>query len=174
VGVDHEAVPDILARARTSVPAPGAVRRIFINLARRTPPGRLRVYGPRLVPTYNYFQTAVVLAADGFIDANDVAAVAESLAERAGFRDTAFENSLADLVRRGIVAPRQARRLTRSLVAMQILPRRTGRAALLAWWRTWRRTLLEHPAPPPSVALDYDAVLAAFPHLERGASAHKE
>jgi hypothetical protein len=174
VGVDHEAVPGILARARTSVPAPGAVRRIFINLARRTPPGRLRVYGPRLVPTYNYFQTAVVLAADGFVDANDVAAVAESLAERAGFRDTAFENSLADLVRRGIVAPRQARRLTRSLVAMQILPRRTGRVALLAWWRAWRRTLLEHPAPPPSVGLDYDAVLAAFPHLEQGASAHKE
>jgi len=170
LGVDHEAVPGVLGRARTSVPAQGAVRRIFINLARRTPPGRLRVYGPRLVPTYNYFQTAVVLAADGFVDANDVAVVAEALAERAGFRQTAFENSIADLVRRRVVAPLQARRLIRSLAAMQILPRRTGRVAMLAWWRAWQRTLVERAVPMPTAALDYGAILKEFPHLERGAS----
>jgi hypothetical protein len=168
VGVDPEAVPAVLERARAAVPAPGAVRRIFVNLARRTPPGRLRLYGARLVPTYNYFQTAVVLAADGFIDANDVAAVAESLVERAAFRDTHFENSLADLVRRRIVPPRQARRLLRSLAAMQILPRRTGRVAIMEWWRAWRRMLAE-PAPAgPGGPVDYAAILETFPHLARG------
>lgn len=174
IGVDREAVPALLERAGAVVPAPGAVRRIFVNLARRTPPGRLAVYGPRLVPTFNYFQTAVVLAADGIVDANDVADVAQSLADRAGFRDVHFENSLADLVRRRLVLPRHARRLTRSLVAMQILPRRTGRVAAIAWWRTWRRLFVERPDARPAGALDYDAIFAAFPHLARGTREHKE
>jgi hypothetical protein len=168
IGVDQAAVPAVLERARVAAPAPGAVRRIFINLARRTPPGRLRVYGPRLVPTYNYFQTAVVLAADGFIEANDLADVAEALAARSGFRETHFENSIGDLVRRRAVGPRQARRLIRSLVAVRVLPRRTGRAALSEWWRMWRRSIAERHAPLQPAALDYDAILGAFPHLARG------
>jgi hypothetical protein len=168
LGVDRAAIPPILERAAASVPAPGAVRRIFVNLARRTPPARLRVYGPRVVPTYNYFQTAVVLAADGFVDANDVANVAAALVERAAFRDIHFENSLADLVRRRVVPPRQARRLLRSLAAMQILPRRTGRVAVMEWWRTWRRALAEPVPEAPAAPLDYAAILEAFPNLARG------
>lgn len=170
-GVERAAVDAVVERARAVAPARGEVRRIFINLARRTPPGLLRVYGPRVVPTFNYFQTAIVLAADGFIDANDVTAVASSMAERAGLRDLHFENSLGDVVRRGLVSPRAARRLVRSLVATRILPRRTGRTALHDWWRVWRGVLtprLGAPAPPGSV--DYDRVFAVFPRLARGAA----
>src|SRR5581483_9909722 len=59
----------------------------------------------RVVPTFNYFQTAVVLAADGVLDAEDVATVARSLVETAGYAPRGLENSLHDLVRRGAVAP---------------------------------------------------------------------
>ena len=37
------------------------VRRIFIHLDKLTPPTRFSAYGPRLVPIYNYFQSALVL-----------------------------------------------------------------------------------------------------------------
>lgn len=168
LGVHRDAITDVLERVAAVVPSPGAVRRIFINLARRTPPGEMRVYGPRLVPTFNYFQTAVVLAVDGVIDANDVAAVAEALATGAGFRDVHFENSLADLVRRGIVPPRDGRRLLRSLVALQIVPRRTGRVAIMDWWRAWRRLGAPAASTTTKGALDYDAILQRFPRLARG------
>jgi len=80
------------------------VRRIFINLERRTPPGRFRAFGERLVPTFNYFQTAVVLHLDGLLPAAAVVAVGRSLIDRVGYTREQLRNSLDDLVRRGYVA----------------------------------------------------------------------
>src|SRR4029453_8402424 len=59
LGVDAAAVERIAAAARR-VPeeTPGEVARIFINLERRTPPGRFHAFGSRLVPAFNYLQTA--------------------------------------------------------------------------------------------------------------------
>ena len=59
------------------------MRRIFINLERRTPPGRFRIFGARLVPTFNYFQTALVLHEEGMVPLAAVVAVGHSLIERA-------------------------------------------------------------------------------------------
>src|SRR5581483_7091900 len=63
IGVDPLLVDEAVALAGRAA-GPDAVDRIFINLERRTPPATFRLFGPRVVPTFNYFQTAVVLAAD--------------------------------------------------------------------------------------------------------------
>ena len=68
VGIDPEPMIDEVVRSGRGWPTARRRRRIFINLERRTPPAAFRVFGPRLVPTFNYFQTAIVLAADGTLD----------------------------------------------------------------------------------------------------------
>ena len=51
VEVQKGAIDHILKLAGMLVaPSPGAVRRIYINLERRTPPSHFRAFGPRLVP----------------------------------------------------------------------------------------------------------------------------
>ena len=50
-----------------------AVARIFINLERPTPPASFQAFGARLVPTYNYFQTAACLFEEGALDEVGVA-----------------------------------------------------------------------------------------------------
>ncbi|HYR95508.1 MAG TPA: phosphatase domain-containing protein, partial [Candidatus Binatus sp.] len=99
IRVDPLLVQEILALAARAVV--GDVVRIFINLERRSPPGVFRLFGPRVVPTFNYFQTAAVLGADGYLDPEDLARVGRVLVEGAGYTPRRLENSLGDLVRRG-------------------------------------------------------------------------
>ena len=58
--------------------------RIYINLERRTPPAHFRLFGSRLVPTFNYFQTAVCLYQDGHLTLPAVAHVADNLINALG------------------------------------------------------------------------------------------
>ncbi len=76
------------------------VRRIFIHLEEGSPPGRFWVFGPRLVPIVNYFQAAVVLFADGTVDAGCVLRVAAGLIERYEYGLVDLANSFEDLMRR--------------------------------------------------------------------------
>lgn len=135
----------------------GGVERIFINLERRTPPAVFRLLGARLVPTFNYFQTAVVLAADGWLEVEDVAAVARALVARSGYTPRRLENSLADCVRRGVLESAAARRLALPLRDAGLLPPVPGPR-----WMEWVRTHLPRTRPRTRAAapLDWDAVLA--------------
>jgi len=169
VGVDPEVVPGIRALAEP-VAGVGGVERICINLERRTPPASFALYGRRLVPTFNYFQTAVVLAADGWLDPEDVTAVAHGLAERAGFTPRRLENSLADLVRRHLVPAHTTHRVTAPLRAAGLLPA-LPRGAWLARLRTRiadRRARINPPAP--AGAVDFEAILARTRPARSGAA----
>jgi hypothetical protein len=143
------------------------VERIFINLARRTPPAALRVFGPRVVPTFNYFQTAVVLAALGYLDAVDLADIAEAFLARHGATTRRLANSVDDLVRRGVLSAHEARRLGEPLVRGRVLApvRPALRAQQLRDWahdvRRRRRRV------PEALALDYGVVFETFPSLAR-------
>jgi hypothetical protein len=98
-----------IAAALDGIVLADRVRRILIHLDRRTPPGLLaQIHGPRLVPVFNYFQAAIVLWADGHLDARAVAEVAGELATSAGYGASALVNSLEDLVRRAALSPEQA------------------------------------------------------------------
>jgi hypothetical protein len=169
IGVDPAVVPEVHALA-ASVAGLGGVARICINLERRTAPASFALYGSRLVPTFNYFQTAVVLAADGWLDPEDVAAVAQALAARAGYTRRRLENSLADLVRRRLVPAHVTHRLTAPVRNAGLLPK-LPRGAWLARLRTRmasRRARVDSRAP--AGALDFEAILART-RPARGAAA---
>jgi hypothetical protein len=156
-------VPVVLGLAEEVGGAEG-VERIFINLERRTPLANFQLFGPRLVPAFNYFQTAIVLAVDGLIDAEDVARVARALLDRSGYTPRRLENSLADVLRRNLVSLDAARALAEPLRADGLLPPVTRRRG--EWLERMRARLrrLRRPAPPaPQTGpLDYDAILDRF------------
>jgi hypothetical protein len=164
VGVDPTLRLEVDELARALAGATG-VERIFINLERRTPPAVFRFYGSRVVPTFNYFQTALVLAAESYLDAVDVDGVARALVERSGYTPRRLENSLADLVRRHLLTPEAAMLLAAPLRAGGLLPasgtrsqRWLGRA--LATVLPGRRRLVSAiPQVRRAVPLDYDAIL---------------
>jgi hypothetical protein len=79
------------------------VARILIHLDRQSSPADFRVFGPRVVPFYNYLQAAFVLHEDGFIPAKSVLRVAQDLAYAHNFDSSALARSYLDLSRRGHV-----------------------------------------------------------------------
>jgi len=164
VGVDPELRPEIETLAKDAGAA-GGVERIFINLARRSPPGVFRLYGARVVPTFNYFQTALVLAAESYVDAEDVSRVAGSLIDRSGYTPRRLENSLADLVRRHLLDPDAASLLADPLREAGVLP--ASGIASRPWFqrmrnvvqRRRRRLVSSIPRVTRATPLDYDAIL---------------
>jgi hypothetical protein len=77
------------------------VERILIHLESQTPPGDFRIYGPRVVPFYNYLQAAFVLNEDGRLGADGVLRVAVELVTEHRFDGDALARSYLDLARRG-------------------------------------------------------------------------
>jgi hypothetical protein len=159
----------LAARARGS----DAVERIFINLERRTPPGVFHLFGPRVVPTFNYFQTAAVLAARGHLTADGVERVARVLLERAGYSAIRLENSLDDLVRRGHLDASESIALARPLRARGVLPtvRRVGPRWRRVLERLRRPSVRPTPPRPAPAALDYDAIVTHLQQARREAAA---
>jgi hypothetical protein len=144
------------------------VDRIFINLQRRTPPASFRLFGPRVVPTFNYFQTAAVLAGDGHLDVDDVARVGRRLIEVSGYTPRRLENSLDDLVRRGHLEIAAAVSLAAMLRTTGTLPPPASAGSrwqrmLAAFGRLAQRREGGVPATPEAAAapavIDYDGVL---------------
>lgn len=178
--LDHDALADILVRLRIDparlveikslsqrIAPADAVRRIFINLERRTPPDRFREFGARLVPTFNYFQTALMLYEEGVVPLTAVVDVGRSLLERSAFTRERLRNSLDDLARRGYLALSEAMTSRADLEHAGVLPP-TG--TIGAWprqiWRRWRRRRLRPRAPlrAPAVtaAIEYPRLIDAW------------
>jgi len=136
------------------------VRRIFIHLDKLTPPTRFSAYGPRLVPIYNYFQSALVLMADGQLNSLSVIKVALEMVQGYGYNLISLSNSFQDLIRRGIPVSQVAGALAEALTthnpvlaallpAPDILAAFAGRVASLG---------APPPAPTP-VDVDYRALI---------------
>ncbi len=149
------------------VPRCACVRRIFINLERRTPPGRFGAFGMRLVPTFNYFQTALVLHEEQVLPIEAVIAVARSLLERSSYTRERLRNSLDDLVRRGYVTVAASFELRRELEDADALPRGSKRDP---WHRRfWRRVRRRQPAyrilgmpAVPAAEVDYARLIETW------------
>ncbi len=82
------------------------VERILIHLERQSSPFEFRVFGPRVVPFYNYLQAAFVLHEDRRLAAASVLRVAQDLVVAHNFEPGALARSYRDLVRRGHVRGR--------------------------------------------------------------------
>ncbi|MBX3026721.1 hypothetical protein KF840_17585 [bacterium] len=140
-----------------ALPHADAVARIYINLERPTPPATLRVYGPRLVPSFNYFQTAACLFAEEALSAAGVGDVARELIEESGFTPIRLANSLDDVVRRGHLPAPMADLLRERLAIAGLLPA----PARPRYRRWWRRSAPPAPAAPPAPPVEYRALVGA-------------
>jgi hypothetical protein len=90
-----------LARA---APKGEIVRRMFIHLDRRSPPLGFHRFGPRLVPVFNYFQTALVLYQDKVLSARQVIFVALEMLDSGQYELGHLATSVQDMIRRGRVS----------------------------------------------------------------------
>lgn len=113
--VDRLAAARVLRAIEALTEHVDVVLRIYINLERRTPPGRFHAFGPRLVPAFNYLQTGASLFELGLIDDQALPAIAQALVEQAGLDGDGLRNSLDDLVRRGHLRPGTRTRIIRIL-----------------------------------------------------------
>lgn len=125
----EEEIAELLPRIRRV----DTVRRIFINLERQTPPGSFRTFGARLVPAFNYFQTAACLYEEGEIGESGVERVGRALIARSGYSREMLENSLDDIARRGHLGESTRDDLSQALRDRDLLPRRR-----LRWWESWK------------------------------------
>jgi hypothetical protein len=137
-----------------------AVSRIFINLERRTPPATFRIYGGRLVPAFNYFQTAACLHDTGVLESAALVGVARALIEESNYTIERLTNSLADIERRGHVLPATAAAIRAALQTAGLRPA-PPRPTLVQRLRTgWAR---RHPPAatlvPAAAVIDYRALV---------------
>ena len=124
---------------------------------------------PRVVPTFNYFQTALrARRRDGYLDAEDVARVgARAGRPRPGYTPRRLENSLADLVRRRLLRCRDAERLAAAAAratacsAGPAARRRAGggRSRPSGGCAPAPSAAPASAASPRAAPLDYDAIL---------------
>ena len=97
----YEDVAEELALFAARIERSESVERIFIHLERQTPPSDFRVYGPRLVPFYNYLQSTFVLFEDARLSAEAVLRVAVELVVMHRFDGDSLARSYLDLAKRG-------------------------------------------------------------------------
>jgi hypothetical protein len=96
--------PDVISetiRLVHKVTRTDPVRRIFIHLDRKSEPAFFRIYGPRVVPVYNYFQAAAVLVEDGILAPLPALRVGGVLVVANEFSVEDLASSVRDLVTRG-------------------------------------------------------------------------
>jgi len=135
------------------------VARILIHLDRQSSPSDFRVFGPRVVPFYNYLQAAFVLHEDGFIPAKSVLRVAQDLAFVHNFDSGALARSYLDLSRRGHVTGKGIPELA-SVYGGLARGRSAGASELGELVRELERMQPELMPPPEreAEAIDYPAL----------------
>jgi hypothetical protein len=95
---------DVIAQTSSfarSVVRGDAVERVLIHLEGQSPPSDFGMYGPRIVPFYNYLQAAFVVFEDGRITAEAVVRVAQELVTAHRFDGDQLARSYGELARRG-------------------------------------------------------------------------
>ncbi len=155
----EDTVQDALRYARYLEHGP-VVDRILIHLDKQSSPSDFRVYGPRVVPFYNYLQAAFVLHERGFLPPSSVLAVAYKLISAHNFDGITLARSYADLLRRGHV--------TGTGVSSLAATHATLEGKRTPWTHETARMLTELEALPPGPGsaegafdIDYAAILPA-------------
>ncbi len=129
-GAYEDTIADTARFARGVEKGP-VVERILIHLERQSSPSDFRVFGPRVVPFYNYLQAAFVLAEDGRIPPLAVLKVAQELVVSHNFDGGALARSFLDLSRRGHVSGRSIPGIVEAL-AVLTQRQRSGASELTA------------------------------------------
>lgn len=106
-----EPIGPLLRRAAELRRPSPPVRRILIHRARGISLAHLRAFGPRLVATDSYLQTAAVLHVDGLLSEAGIGLVAEDLKSHTGWSGDRVRAEMLDLGHRGITSEIDALRL---------------------------------------------------------------
>ncbi len=158
-----------------------SVRRIYINLERRTAPTEFARFSDRLVPAFDYFQTAVCLFSESILDEPAVAAVAQKLIEASAYTPARLANSLNDLRRRVRLDEPRLEVLRESLMAAALLPAppvvviprpsfwQRAKKRLRALAQRWRHKPVVTAEPPAALQIDYRALMSEWRQLREGA-----
>jgi hypothetical protein len=94
-------VRDLVLFHAKRVPKVPTVERILIHLEGQSSPLAFDVYGPRLIPFYNYFQAALVVYEDGRISPTGLLRVADEMIVQHHFDGDGLARSYLDLTKRG-------------------------------------------------------------------------
>ena len=87
------------------------VKKIFIHLEANTPPRKHMVFSDKIIPTYNYFQTALVLYIDRYITFKGLLRVMNELNKKYYFDPSQFIFSVKDLLQRDILNVKKGEKL---------------------------------------------------------------
>lgn len=120
-GVFHDEAVRIAWRARR-MPKGKSVRRILINSHGKDDPRYFRRFGRRVTATRNYFQTAVICAADGAIGAEGVASVGQELIDAKFANPYDHAGAVMDLLDRGVITEAFVEKIAPALVEKKVLP----------------------------------------------------
>ena len=142
------------------------VKRILIHLDRQSSPSEFRLFGPRVVPFYNYLQAAFVLHEDGLIPAKSVLRVAQDLSFAHNFESGALARSYLDLSRRGHVEGKGISELA-AAYADVAQGRTAGASEIGELVRELTRMLPDLRPPPLREEAPLDYVLMAESHNRR-------
>ncbi|MFO0664895.1 MAG: hypothetical protein U0174_13145 [Polyangiaceae bacterium] len=124
-GLVYEDVLEQSVRSMNSIVRGDVVERIFIHLEGQSPPSDFHIYGPRVVPFYNYFQAALVLHEDDRISSEGVLRVATELLREHRFNGERLARSHQELARRGHLRGTRVAQLEASLAREPRGPFRT-------------------------------------------------
>jgi hypothetical protein len=160
IGVDSRLIAEAEALS-AGIEHRDVVQKIYINLERRTPPVNFRSFGLRLLPTFNYFQTAAGLFEDGHLTLPAVAQVAESLVSEWGYTPSALGNSLSDVMRRGHLHQSTGIAVRAYLHARGLMPRARYGLRASVWQRagTW---FTRKPAATAPELINYQTLVAEW------------
>jgi hypothetical protein len=164
IGVDLGLRAEARALAAAVIPE-DVVTRIYINIERRTPPTNFRLFGTRLVPSFNYFQTAVCLFEDGHLTLPAVATIAKALIDEASYTPHRLANSLADVVRRGHVQSPSAIAVREYLRALDLLPPQIRASVRPSVWQQvseWFKARSAVPPPATEQAINYQTLVSEW------------
>jgi hypothetical protein len=150
---------DAIDAALQRLPRIDPVRRIIIHLDRKSPPMHFDVYGPRVVPVYNYFQASLVLHADGRLGAEAVARIGTALIERYDYTVPMLVRSFEDALRRGLVNVDRAGHLGEQASSVGVRPEVVALFAAEAL-----RFVGREPLPRSQAVPDYPALLSREHH----------
>jgi hypothetical protein len=97
----YEDVTEMTIRCLRMVKPEPVVDRIFIHLEQQTAPRDFAIFGPRVVPFYNYLQPAFVVFECGWLPAESVLRVGAEMVTLHRFDGDALARSYADAAKRG-------------------------------------------------------------------------
>ncbi len=92
-----------------------AVAKIFIHMETGSTPRDFLTFSEKITPTYNYFQTAIILQNEEFFTRFGIYRVISDLINIYEFQQSDFQQSLEDLILRDMLEIREAKRILRTV-----------------------------------------------------------